>query len=58
MWPFERINRSRLKKSGVCGEYTITYFQRATPMAAMPIAPLFLMSDHAPIIPMGDLLVE
>jgi hypothetical protein len=27
-------------------------------MAAMPIAPLFLMSDHAPIIPMGDLLVE
>lgn len=36
--PFERTNRSRLNQVGFSGEYRITYFHSATPMAAIPIA--------------------
>lgn len=39
--PFDRTKRSLLNQSGLWGAYTMAYFQRATPMAAMPIAPLW-----------------
>lgn len=38
--PFERTNLSRLKYLGFSGEYLIIYFHKATPMTAIPIAPL------------------
>jgi hypothetical protein len=64
--PFDRTNLSRLKYVVVCGAYLITYLQSATPIAAMPIAPLphpsvcHLISAglHAPWMAAIELLAE
>lgn len=44
--PLDRTKRSLLKYEGLRGENRITYFQRATPIAAMPMAPLHYISEN------------
>lgn len=51
VWPFDKTKRSRLKKPGFDGEYRMVYFQRAIPIAVIPIAPLTRLNHIAVAVP-------
>lgn len=44
--PFDKTKRSLLKYVGLLGEYFMTYFQSEIPMAAIPMAPLLIVSEE------------